>query len=344
VAERDQVTAYLDLLSACGLRVEALEVGLVALARVVSSIGADSKGEIPNLLLITFGITSGIVTYCILSTYRKLRLRDEIVQIERELAETLFLLGHQLGRGIPIENALKDIMPKIKDLKISKMFEIIVYNIETFGMTFDQAVFDKTQGAINFFPSALISAVLRAVTEISKGGMDVLAGAMVSISTYIKDMHQVEENLYEILDETTSSMELQALLLAPLASGVVVSLSAIVMKMLLSFKSVIENFQLQMGTNGAFGAAGSTALSSILNINKMMPVSTFQLIVGIYMIEVVGTLVVSLSTIRYGEENLMKRLNLGKKLLISFAIYSIVMLILYSIFSAVMPISGLAGL
>lgn len=62
MAERDQVTAYLDLLSACGLQVEALEVGPVALARVVSSIGADNKGEIPNLLLITFGTRSSYLT------------------------------------------------------------------------------------------------------------------------------------------------------------------------------------------------------------------------------------------------------------------------------------------
>lgn len=292
-------------------------------------------------LLITVGIAASIAAYCILSTIKKLKIREEIVQVERELGEALFLLGHQLSRGIPIENALKEIKPKIKDLKIAGMFDIILNNIKSFGMNFERAVFDKEHGAINYYPSALISAVMKSVVEISQSGMGALSKAMLSISSYLKDMHNVEEGLQEILDEPTSSMEMQSSILAPIASGVIVSLTSIVMKMLVEFKGFLEKFQAGLGNEGIFGAAGSTALGSVMDIGNIMPVSVFQLIVGIYMIEVVVMLSIFLSTIRYGEESVIRRYNIGKKLIISTLIYSAVLIFIYLLFNSVIGLADL---
>lgn len=292
-------------------------------------------------LLITVGISAGIAVYCILSTIKKLKIRDDVIQVERELGEVLFLLGHQLSRGIPIENALEEVKPKIKDLKISGMFDIILNNIKSFSMNFERAVFDKDHGAINYYPSTIISAVMKSVVEISKSGMGVLSTSMLSISSYLKDMHGVEESLHEILDEPTSSMEMQASMLAPIASGVIVSLTAIVMEMLIKFKGFIDNFQLSLQQGGLGGDVASTALSSMIGVGNIMPVFIFQLIVGIYMIEVVTMLSVFLSTIRHGEESVIKRYSIGKKLIISTLIYSAVLIFIYLMFSSVVGIADL---
>ena len=309
--------------------------------------GVQEKFSLSQLLfslLITAGIVAGIVTYCILTTVKKLKIREEVIQVERELGEVLFILGHQISRGIPIENALKEIKPKIKDLKIAGMFDIILNNIKSFGMNFERAVFDEEYGAINYYPSTLISAVMKSVVEISRSGMGVLSKAMLSIAAYLKDMHSVEEGLQEILDEPTSSMEMQASILAPIASGIIVALTAIVMKMLVEFSGFLSKFQLGLEEGGAFGAAGSTALGSIIDVGNIMSVSVFQLIVGIYMIEVVVMLAIFLSTIKHGEESLVKKYNIGKKLLISTIIYSAVLIFIYLLFNSVVGLSDLEGL
>lgn len=289
-------------------------------------------------LLITLSIAGGIATYCIFSTIKKLKIRDEIVQVERELGEVLFLLGHQIGRGIPIENALKEVSPKIKDMKIAGMFDIILNNIKSFGMNFDRAVFDKEHGAINYYPSNLISAVMKVVVEISKSGMGSLSKGMISISTYLKDMNSVEENLHEILDETSSSMELQAMMLAPIASGIVVSLTSIVIKMLGKFSDLITKSVAGLEEGGVFGAVGSTTFESMINIHNMMPPSVFQLIVGVYMMEVVGMLAIFLTTIKYGEDSTLKKYNLGKKLIIATLIYAVVLIFIYLLFNTAIDV------
>jgi hypothetical protein len=302
----------------------------------IKSSESFSTAQLLWSLLITLSISSGIVVYSIFSTMKKLKIREEIVQVEKELGEVLFLLGHQLSRGVPIENALKEVKPKIKDLKIAGMFDIILNNIKSFGMNFEQSVFDENQGAINYYPSTMIAAVMKAVVEISRSGMGALSKAMISISTYLKDMTGVEESLHEILDETASSMEMQAVLLSPIASGIVVSLTSVVMKLLSKFGTLLDKFMSGMGEGGVFGAAGSKAFESLININDMMSPSIFQLIVGIYMIEVVGMLAIFLTVIRYGEDNVIKKYNLGKKLLIASLIYSVILIFIYLLFNAVL--------
>jgi len=174
--------------------------------------------------------------------------------------------------------------------------------------------------------------------------MGALSKSMLSIASYLKDMHNVEESLHEVLDEPTSSMEMQASMLAPIASGVIVALTAIVMEMLIKFKGFMDKFQLGLQEGGILGDAGSAALGSMINIGSMMPVSVFQLIVGIYMIEVVVMLGIFLSTIRHGEENVIKKHNIGRKLVISTLIYSAVLIFIYLLFSSIIGMTDLESL
>lgn len=292
-------------------------------------------------LVISFGIASGIIIYSIFSVLQKIKLREEISQIESEFGEVLFELGNTLSRGIPIETALKHTTRKTKDMKISRMFELILHNIETFGMTLEQAVFDKQYGAIHQYPSKTIEAVMRAIIEISRRGTDITSKAMTSISNYLKDIHSEEEFLREMLAETTSTMQIQSILLAPLSSGIVVALAAIMMKMLLSLQHVIDKTFETLSGYGPAGTAGSGILTSLINLDKMIPVHEFQLIVSIYMFEVVGMLAMFLSVIQNGDENLLKRMMLGKMLLVSTAIYAVVLILVYSLFNALMPITEL---
>jgi len=296
-----------------------------------------------NLLLgslcIIGGMSVGVSFYFIYSAYRKLKLRKEIIEIESEFIESLFQLGKQLQSGIPIEKSLERMTYNIKDLKISEMFNTILHNIRVFGMTFEQAIFDEKYGAIRQYPSKTIDAIMRAMVEISKRGMDVMADAMLSISTYLKGVRSVEEELKDILSEVTSTMQIQALLLAPLTSGIVVGLSAMIMQMMLYFKEVLEGIRTDLVSSGPVGLAGGGLLTSLLNIDKMIPVHIFQLIVGIYMIEVVSMLGMFQSKIEFGEEDIMRRVNIGKMLLIATGIYIVIVILIYSTFETLMPIA-----
>ena len=62
IAAKDRVVAYLDVLSRAGLEVAAVDIGPIALTRVVSRISAGADGQFQNLLLINFGTLGSFLT------------------------------------------------------------------------------------------------------------------------------------------------------------------------------------------------------------------------------------------------------------------------------------------
>ncbi len=292
--------------------------------------------------MIVLGIILGIISYSYLSVKRKLKVRDEIVAIESEFTEALFQLGQILTRGMPLENALRKVTQDIKNLTISNFFEKILYNIEILGMSFEQAVFSEKSGAMNYYPSSLIEATMRVIIEASKRGMASASKAMLIVSTYLKDMYQVNEELKDLTEEVTSTMRIQAMLLAPLSAGIVVSLTAVIIQILVSLGKSFESVSSQLGTSyGVAGDIGGGFIFSIGNLNKIIPISAFQLVVGIYMVEIVTMLAVFLSSIANGEESFMKRLTIAKLLAISSVVYFCTFFVTYYMFTAIIPISSL---
>lgn len=308
---------------------------------ILTSAESFSAALLANSILITVGISGFIISYFYLSTRNKLKLRDEVSKIEDEFAEVLFQLGSQLRRGVPIETTLKNVVPKLKEFTISKFFEKVLYNIETFGMTFEQAMFDPKHGAMIDYPSKLVEAIMRAITEISKRGMDAVSKSMVTISSYLKDVKSVENDLRDMMSEVTSTMQVQANLLAPISAGIVVAITAIIFQMLLILKGSIDAIRSTLGSAGSIGVAGQGIFESLININQIIPVHYFQLLVGVYMIEIVGMLGMFLSIIQNGDEHILRRQVIAKTLMWGTLIYSLLALIIFVGFSSLVPLAGI---
>lgn len=315
-------------------------VGLSAFSAFQLSISQDlfSFQAMVYSLLITVALGGGIVIYTIFTVINKLKIRKEIVTIESEFTEALFQLANQITRGQPIESALKRMSTNVKEMKISGFFERIVSNMQTYGMTFEAAVFNEEMGAIQYYPSNMITAIMRSIAEISRKGMGAVSKAMMSISMYLKDMKDVEEDMAQMLSETTSTMNVQAIALAPLSSGIVVALAGMMMQMLLMLAGSVEQVEEMILSANPAGLMGESIFVSLINVSKMMPISTFQIIVGIYMIEVVTLLGIFISIIENGDEDLLKRYTVGKMVLVALIIYSLSMVLIYSIFSSMIPI------
>lgn len=317
----------------------ALPFVIIGALGIMSSTEIFSFEQLMYSLLMSVGVCLGIVAYSIFSVIKKKKIREEVINIEDEFAEVLFQLGNQITRGIPLEKTLKNISPQIKNLKISSFFDKILYNIETFGMTLDQAVFDKDVGAIREYPSRMVNAIMHAVVKISTRGMSTASKAMITISNYLKDSKEVEEYLKEMLGEVTSTMSMQAILLSPLSSGIVVSLAAMMMRMIVMLGGMVQDLYGDLSGYSALSSA--TLFTTLLNLDQMIPVHIFQLIVGIYMIEVVGMIAIFISIIENGDENLLKRLNLGKMLMLAISIYAVITIIFYSVLVSLIPLTGL---
>ncbi|NCO97040.1 MAG: hypothetical protein COY38_03170 [Candidatus Aenigmarchaeota archaeon CG_4_10_14_0_8_um_filter_37_24] len=312
------------------------------LYKLLSSQEHFSFGLLLYSLLVLVGVSGGIISYSFLDSMPKMKAKNKIVEMESELHMVLFQLGHQIRSGGSIESNILKIKTKIQELKVSDLFGSIISNIQIFGMTFQNAVFNEKNGAIYQYPSNLIKAILKAISEISSSGSAVLSQSLISISNYLRNISEVEEYLKDVLSEVISTMKIQALALAPLSSGIVVALTAMMISMMLSLSGWTESVQGNLGSYGPVGDLGGDIFKNILSIDKIISIHYFQLIVGFYMIEVVVMLSIFMSIIEYGDEKIQRTYDLGKNLLTAIIIYSITMIVLYLILTSMIKMMWVA--
>ena len=293
----------------------------------------DVYSSVSFSIVTVFGLALTISAYAFLDSYQKIKVRNDIEKIENEFTIALFQLGNIIAGGTPIEQAVDKVRQNLKELKIAEMFEIISLNIKKFGYTFEQALMDKEVGAIWFYPSNLIKSIMQTIIESSKKSVKTAASSMVVISRYLKGVHEVKEEIEDILGETTTSMKFLAMFLSPMVAGVTVTLAVIILRILESLGAAMKNIM------GAAGGGMNVAQSMLLipwAMGGTMPItpSGFQLIVGIYMIETGVLLSIFLNGIKYGEDPVGMRQNIWNILLIGIILYIISWVVTYSMFGS----------
>ncbi|MBN2202986.1 MAG: type II secretion system F family protein [Candidatus Aenigmarchaeota archaeon] len=293
-------------------------------------------------LLIILGITFSVVTYAFLDSYQKIKIRKDIETIEDEFATALFQLGNAVSGGLPLELAIEKARANLKEMRISKFFDIISLNMKKFGYTFDQALFDKKVGALWYYPSNLIQSIMQTLMQSSKKSINTAANSMVTISRYLKDVHEVKEEINEILGETVTSMKFLAMFLAPLVSGVTLTMAVIILRILTNLGSAMGNltaasgdmntYQTVMLLPWAMGSGGSLPITP----------SMFQLVIGIYMVETAVLLSIFLNGVMYGDDPVGVRQNIWMITMIAITIYILSWFLTYAMFGG--PIEALLAI
>src|SRR3989338_1312532 len=309
----------------------------------------DGAYKANSSLIIIIGLGLSIFVYAFLDSVQKMRIRSDIEKIESEFSVALFQLGNQISRGTPIEVATERAAINLKGMKISDLFANSAQNMRKFGLTFEQSLFDKNSGAIWYYPSRLIQSIMKAIIESTKKGMAAASDAMVSISQYLKGVHDVKEDVAEILGEITTSMRFLGTFLAPMVAGVTITMAVVIIQILTIMGSQIAALaQSSDGEQSFTGLQGGFLSAAFLPGNKL-PIgpAEFQLIVGIYMLETVLIISVFVNKIEYGEDAIGLRSTIAWSAMIAVFIYALSWAVTYSMFGGpireIMTPTQLAG-
>ena len=180
-------------------------------------------------IIVVLSLAFGICVYYWGASFQKTALRSEVVSIESEFEDALFALGNRIHGGTPMEVALAEAYEDTKSLTISGLFKIALKNINMLSMTFKQSLFDERYGALRFYPSKLVRTIMKSISESVDKGTKAASLTMLTISRYLRALHTTQEKIDDILSSTTSSMRFQAYVLVPVISGVVVSVSQLIL-------------------------------------------------------------------------------------------------------------------
>ena len=240
--------------------------------------------------------------------------REKTRRLEKEFNNSLFQLGNRIGNGVPPELAFGIVAESSRSLVTEDFFRRVNYNIRRNGMSVERAIFDPVRGAINYYPSDLIATSMRVLIESSKKGLKIAAISLMSISEYVKNIQKISNRLRDMLAEIISDMKSNMTFLAPLLSGIVIGLAAMITSIL---------SRLNVSGLGDAGAGNFQTLLTIFDISKMIPPYYLQIAIGIYLIQIIFILTKTLVVIDSGEDKLRKINSIGKNLRRGITLYFI---------------------
>lgn len=249
--------------------------------------------------------------------------RDKYKEVEEEFTSSLFQLGNRIGDGLPAEVAFSKVMDSTKGTATEGFFQIVNENIHSLGMSLERALFHPKRGAVIFYPSHLIATSMKILVESVKKGLNVAARSLMSISDYVKNIRKVNIRLNDLLADIISDMRSNMTFLAPLLSGVIVGLSGMITLILANLSGLMEGVG---GGDDLIGGAGMGFgnLLGFFEITEMIPTYWLQIVVGIYLIEVVFILTSTLITIKSGKDDLAQTAEISKNLRNAIFLYFIV--------------------
>ncbi len=275
-------------------------------------------------------------------TKNLIKERNKTKQLEKEFNSSLFQLGNRLGNGIPPEIAFGKIAQSSKGLVTAEFFKKVNYNIRQIGMSVDKAIFDSRRGALKYYPSNLISTSMRILVESSKKGLKIAAVSLMSISQYVKNIGKITQRLKDLLAETISSMKSNMTFLAPLLSGIVVGLAAMITSILNKLGSAASLVGGEEVGGGMVGGVGG--ILEIFSIENIIPPYYLQIAIGIYLIQIIFILTGTLVTVDSGADKLQKTnkigINLSKGIGLYFITALIATLILFVLSNVVLSVGG----
>jgi len=275
-------------------------------------------------LTIPVGLAIGIFIYFYGRSVQKIKLRNEIIEIENDLDASLYQIANQFTENIPVEIAVENFIANYEVMNLKKrqiftLFNTILSKMKNMGMTFSQAIFHPQYGIIRAYPSTLLKEIMWIFTESSRKGSQVVYNIMGKISSYLDNVRKIKELIYDLLEETVTSVRTQAKFLAPFIAAIVGSLTLIIVKSL---------YQMLQRLNDVMNAfAGGTMgndtgfFTDFINFTQMTPPPLFQVLVGIYTIEAVVLLSMLASGVENGFDEIARDEEIAKNVLTAIIVY-----------------------
>jgi len=292
-------------------------------------IGPFGMGASLLSLFFPLSLALSIGLYFKLRSQNVIKIRNETKKLEDEFASALFQLGNRLGDGLPAEIAFQKVAAVMPDTVSGSFFNVVATNIAKLGMGVRDALFNPRTGALVYFPSNVIQSSMKVLVESIKKGPLIAAQALLNVSRYIKEIHKVNERLKDLMAEVISDMKSQIHFLTPAIAGIVIAITSMITNILGSLSSNIHT----LGTSDLGG--------NIANVAGLfgdgIPTYFFQLVVGVYVFQIVYILTIMANGIENGADKLQERHDLGNNLLRSTIMYcalSLVMMIVFNLIAS----------
>lgn len=280
-------------------------------------------------LLFPLSIALSLSVYYGIRTKKLIKIREETKNLENEFGASLFQLGNRLADGIPAEIAFEKVATTLEGTTTGTFFAKVAMNIKKMGYGLSDALFNTKTGAVKAYQSNLIESSMRILEQSVKKGPIIASQSILTVSQYIKEIHRVEERLKDLMAEVVADMRSQVYFLAPVISGIVVGITSMISVIMRQLAVQTSNLTKQIGS------APTTTLSAGTFLGDTLPTYFFQIVVGVYLVQIIYILTILSVGIESGADSLTEKNRAGKNLLHGVVIYTVLTLIITIAFNII---------
>ncbi|HLC73046.1 MAG TPA: hypothetical protein VJH20_00245 [Candidatus Nanoarchaeia archaeon] len=293
--------------------------------------GPYGVGAVLISLLVPIGLAFGVGIYYRQKTKDLIKIRNETAKLEAEFSGSLFQLGNRIGDGIPAELAFDKVAENMRGTPTGNFFNTVSNNINTLGMSMEQAIFNLDNGAILNYPSPLVESSMEVLVESAKKGPYVVSNSLISISNYVNQVHNINERLKDLLGEIISSMKSMTNFLAPIIAGIVVGMASLMVSIIGRLGDLFAN---SSSDQELFSTGGSEVFGVLINIKEVIPSYFFQIIIGVYIVEIIFILSVLSNGIENGPDKIGGEHLIGRNMFTGTLLYSLIAFLFILVFNA----------
>lgn len=288
-------------------------------------VGPFGLGATMLSLFVPLGLALSLSVYYQIKANKLIKIREETQKLETEFRGAIFQLGNRIGGGMPAEMAFGKVSQGLSGTPTGNFLGIVDNNIRKLGMNLQDAIFNDKNGAIITYPSSLIESTMKVLVESARKGPQVVSKALLSIADYLDRIYKVSERLKDLLSEITSSMKSQVSFLTPLIAGIVVGIGAMITTIIGSLSTSLGQATATTGATGTGSLlSGASGLANIFPLEKLISPYFLQIIVGIYVVEMVIVLTIHANGIENGVDKLNEEYTLGKNLFRGTMLYILI--------------------
>jgi hypothetical protein len=295
----------------------------------------ENEYEVSSILMtltIPLGLGLAIAIYFYMRSIQRLKIRNDVVEIEDDLGGALFQFSNKFTERVPIEEAVQDFVNEYNLLNLKKrsifhFFSSVLDRMQDEGVTFNQAIFQPRYGIIIRYPSVLLKEVAWIISEGARKGSSILYNILIKIAVYLDNAKKIKELIYDLLTETVTSVNTQAKILSPFIAAIVGSMTAVIIRALWIMSQKLEEIMktLEMGMGGV--SESSSFFADFVDFTKIVPPTVFQILVGIYMVETVILLSLLANGIENGFDKVSRDITIARNLFTAILIYTCITII-----------------
>lgn len=290
---------------------------------------------IPLVLAIPTGF------YLFAKGVNKRQVQEKIFKMELDFKDAMYLLASRLGEKKPLEDAITYVEKFMPESKVAtELLENVQRNVMVMGLTLRSAIFDPVYGAMKNIPSRLMNSAFKIMTDSIELGPEVASVSLISVSDQIRNVQKINDLMRKQLDDVTSMMSSMATFIAPIVLGIVASLQKVIIAVISPLSQQTSSITAASAGNEALTQAGSSLGGGLVDQNAFKNMAgpvEFQLIVAIYVLELVIMLSYFAGKVKYGDNKAAIMVTIGRTLPIAMIVF------VAALYMGGSMIGGLAG-